>query len=108
LALVPVTGQPSIPTKSQVMACRGWRTPTVPVPPVTKCGSSGRAGKIMVKGPGQKRVMSRLPTSGTSRATWDTISWVATNNNIGFPPGRCLRAKSRVSASSLKGCTAKA
>jgi hypothetical protein len=65
LALVPVTGKPSPATISQVIGCRGCRTPTVPLPPVTKGGSSGRAGKIMVRGPGQNFAMSLLANSGT-------------------------------------------
>ena len=58
LQLVAVRGPPKVTSSWVAAGCGDCRMPAPPVPAVSSGGRSGRAGKIRVRGPGQKRLMS--------------------------------------------------
>src|SRR5207247_7530847 len=55
LALVEISGWLSFATSALATAERDCRTASLPVLPVTRSGTLGDAGTIMVSGPGQNR-----------------------------------------------------
>src|SRR6266545_7819084 len=58
LALVAVKGRPSVLTSSVAIIWLEMRTPTPPVEFTSGAGISWRAGRTIVKGPGQKRAIN--------------------------------------------------
>ena len=55
LPLGAATGTPDASMMARVTGLSGQRTPTVSSPPVVRRGTLSRRGRIMVRGPGQKR-----------------------------------------------------
>ena len=69
LALGPTSGAPTKSIRRKAECWLGMRKATVSWPLLTFAGKTpGLTGRIMVKGPGQKRSISSLANSGTSAA----------------------------------------
>jgi hypothetical protein len=73
LALVPVRGVAHARSSARHNGARGMRTPTCPSDERMPQGTSARAGRTSVRGPGQKRSINvwTTPTGGpTRRRNW--------------------------------------